>query len=334
MTACHRLLVLAVLAVAIAGPVLAASPPDAEVTFDFGAVVQGATAEHEFTLRNDSDRPLRIAGVRLTPPLSLARMPAVVAPGAEAHLKVRLDTQRVEGPFQGSLLVHFDSGVEAREYVIAAIVRAPIEVRPHAAFFISTPKGTVRSDSLEIVNRESKPLQLALKSPPVPDYEVGLEPIEVGHRYRLTLTVPATAKPGRSSGRLELETSSALKPLLPIGVNIIVRERVYTFPDSVDLGRIKAGDLRRSGAASAGYAQTLMVYQTGGKGFAVQASSDVPGLRLAVEPGPAGDRVQLTVSLAADNLRPGSLAGSVLLQTNDLEFPEIRVPLTGVILAD
>ena len=45
-------------------------------------------------------------------------------------------------------------------------------------------------------------------------------------------------------------------------MNTLVRERVYTFPDVVDFGRLKLSDLRGSPAPGT---QTLMIYQTKGK---------------------------------------------------------------------
>ena len=137
----------------------------------------------------------------------------------------------------------------------------------------------------------------------------------------MTVTVPPTATPGRLNQRLELRTSSQRQPVLYVGLNSIVRERVYTFPDAVDFGRVHDG---RRGV------QTLMVYQSGGKGFRVETRSDIPGLAIAAEPGPQGDRVQLTLTLSA-GAKPGPVKGTIFLRTNDAEFPELRVPVTGTV---
>src|SRR6185436_17553261 len=131
-----------------------------------------------------------------------------------------------------------------------------------------------------------------------------------------------TADPGRQKHRLDLKTSSARKPVLFVGLHSVVRERVYTFPDAVDFGHVQPG--------SPGAAQTLMVYQSGGKGFQVKARSDIPGLGVEAEPGPQGDRVQLTLSMA-DGTRPGPLSGTLVLSTNDPEFPELSVAVSGAV---
>jgi hypothetical protein len=77
-----------------------------------------------------------------------------------------------------------------------------------------------------------------------------------------------------------------------------------------------------------------MVYQTGGRDFSITARSDIPGLRVQAERGPNGDRVQLTVSLAREKATPGPIEGTIRLTTNDPDFPEIRVPVRGAVLAE
>jgi hypothetical protein len=284
---------------------------------DFGERLQGDVVEHEFALENEGDAPIRIAGVQLTPPLALARTAASVPAKGRALLKVKLDTAKLQGDYRGHLVVKLDGGVE-RAFDVEARVVPPIEVVPMPAFFISTSKGTPKSASLEIVNREDKPVELQVPADSL--YPLQLETLEPGRRFRLTVNVPATAAPGRQKQRLELKTSSARKPVLFVGLHSVVRERVYTFPEVVDFGLVHPGGPRD--------AQTLMVYQSGGKAFQVKARSDIPGLDIKAEPGPQGDRVQLTLSMAP-GAKPGPLSGNVLLSTNDPEFPELRVAVTG-----
>ena len=289
--------------------------------FDFGEVAQGSVVEHEFRLHNPNADAARISGVKLTPPLQLLKSPAVVPPGQSVALRIKLDTSRLKGAYRGQLVVSLSGpGAEDREFRVEGRVVPGVEVLPLPAFFISTPRGVARSASLEIVSREGAPLALDVVKQPE-GYAVALEPLEPGRRYRLTLTVPADAPAGRRKDRVQLKTSSQARPAIFIEVNTVVRDRVYAFPDAVDFGHVHPG----SGAA-----QTLMVYQTGGRSFSVQASSDVPGLRVAVEPGPQGDRVQLTLTLAAG--KPGPIKGMLVLRTNDAEFTEVRVPVSGTLV--
>ena len=307
------------------------APAAGETRHDFGTVAQGTQLEHLFPLRNEGSTPLRIAGVQLTPPLQLKKMPAVIAPGATAQLALALDTAKVEGDYVGTLLVSLDGQAAPRRYELAGRVVAGIEILPRPAFFLSTPKGKAKTESLEIVNREADPITLALNGKPPAAYRARIETVEAGRRFKLILDVPATAPAGRISERLELSSSSKAKPVVPVGVNIIVRERVYTFPDSVDFGSLKRSEL---GSASAANTQTLMVYQTDGTAFEVKASTSVPGLQLNVEQGKQGDRAQITASLDKARVANGAISGRIVISTNDKEFPRIEVPVTGVVAPD
>ena len=79
----------------------------------------------------------------------------------------------------------------------------------------------------------------------------------------------------------------------------------------------------------AGVAQTLMVYQVDGTDFQIRLDTDVPGLHLKSERGPAGDRHQITVQLQPGKLRAGDVAGSIRIRTNDPQFPQVLVPVHG-----
>jgi hypothetical protein len=75
-----------------------------------------------------------------------------------------------------------------------------------------------------------------------------------------------------------------------------------------------------------------MIYQSGGSDFRVRLRSDLPELDLKWERGQQGDRYQATVSLIRAKLRPGVLRGAIVIETNDSQFPEITVPVSGAIL--
>ena len=78
-----------------------------------------------------------------------------------------------------------------------------------------------------------------------------------------------------------------------------------------------------------------MVYQNGGHDFQISASSDIDGLSIATERAASGDRHQLTITLNPKQpLTAGPIQGSIFIQTNDPEFPFLRVPVNGALLGD
>jgi hypothetical protein len=76
-----------------------------------------------------------------------------------------------------------------------------------------------------------------------------------------------------------------------------------------------------------------MIYQVGGSEFNIKPATDISGLEIKAEPGPKGDRHQLTISLNPRvELKPGVIHGSLFIETNDPEFPRLSVPVSGGIL--
>jgi hypothetical protein len=132
-----------------------------------------------------------------------------------------------------------------------------------------------------------------------------------------------------------MPTSSKTQPLLTIPAHTLMRERVYTFPDEIDLGALPIKTVREQPELLLRTAQTLMVYQAGGRSFEISASTDIAGLTIRTARGPQGDRHQLTIALDPTfAIAPGPIAGSVFIRTNDPAFRELRVPVHGALLAD
>jgi hypothetical protein len=121
-------------------------------------------------------------------------------------------------------------------------------------------------------------------------------------------------------------------PVFQIAANTYVRERVYTFPDAVDLGAVPISAIRSNPKLLEQTAQTLMIYRKEKKGFHAEATSDVSGLSIRSEQGPSGDRWQFTVALKGALVNVGPIRGWIVIETNDPEFPRITVPVSGHIL--
>src|SRR2546428_554009 len=114
---------------------------------------------------------------------------------------------------------------------------------PSFAFEIFDPAQSVEH-AFSFLNSGPEPMQLT----EVPDSSSGfalkLATVEPGRRYRLELVMRSDAKPGRQTEEITLLTSSKKQPRLVIQANTLVRERVYTFPESIDLGLIRRSELK------------------------------------------------------------------------------------------
>jgi len=298
---------------------------------DFGTVLAGAPVTCSFTIRNDGDAPARVSGAELARPLRLARTPAVIAPGQHVQVTLELPTSGLDGTYEGAMTLHFAEGGPS-DLVLSTrgSVRQPMAFVPAAAFFLGGHAGESTSQSIEIVNQEIQPVEIIDVSPAPDGTDLQLETLEKGRRYRLTLTLRQGGPTGQKASDIVVRTTSAVRPSWNVRVNTWRRARVYTFPDSVDMGAIPLASLA---ATPERFAQTLMVYQRGGESFDARFSLDTKALSVSAVRGPRGDRFQATLTYSPAALAPGPVTATLIIETNDPEFPRLEVPVRGTVLA-
>jgi len=301
--------------------------------FQFGKVVQGTVVEHEFILRNDGTALLELSRTSMTSPILATRLPRNVEPGSQATLQFKLDTSSLEGPFDGQILL-FLNGQDNPEVRLAfegQVVRG-IEASPMPAVYLAMLLGQPMEGSVDLINHETAPFEVLGIAGAGARLKTRVQTLQAGRRYRLLVSVKGEAPLGKRSDTLMVRTSSPTTPLVKITVTTYVHDTVYTFPDSVDLGDLPLSAIQGDPGLLQRSAQTLMVYQEGGTQFKVSLSTNVPGLILQSEPGPAGDRWQITIAVDPERIKPGPIRGSIVIQTNDPKHAKLRVPVSGSIL--
>ena len=311
-----------------ASPSMASSEPRAvfsETRFEFGEVISGDVVEHDFDVNNHGSGPMTIENVTMTTPLLVTQMPREVAPGAQGRIHFKLDTANLEGNFEGTILVYLnDPALPQARLAFAGHVIPAIELSPRPAFFVAGQRGQENRASIEIMNHESEPLRIEKVEHPAKRFTTQVETLTPGQRFRLTLVLKPNGPAGRAAGTIVIRTSSKRMPTLKVAANTYLYERVHTFPDVVDFGMLALSDAGRVGV-------TLMIHQEGGRDFRAQLSSNVQGLSLKSERGPQGDRYQVEITLIPEKIRVGPIKGSIIIDTNDAEFPRIIVPVAGQI---
>ncbi len=304
-----------------------------EKSFSFGKVVQGTKVEHAFVIRNEGKDILRLEKVSMTPPLRMGGTPLPIAPGQTANLPLVLDTSNLKGEFEGVVLLTFNDPLSPQiELEFTGRVVEAVEISPRSIIVLAAPRGEARETSLEIINHEPQPLQILAVEHSKERFTTRLQTVENGQRYKLWLKLNPNGPGGKQVDTVVVKTSSGAFPELKIKAATWLKERVYTFPDAVDLGDLLLADIKAQPDLLQKTAQTLMVYQWGGSNFHVKLRTDLPVLDLKWERGPKGDRYQATITLIGEKLQPGPIKGSIIVETNDPEFPSLAVPVTGFIL--
>lgn len=209
-----------------------------------------------------------------------------------------------------------------------------IDFEPLPAIYAVAPRGTVKEASLVIINRRPEPLKIRGIENASRRFTARTETLEPGRRYRLIVTVKGDGPAGDQVDILQVKTNRKDDPVIRIPVNTRVRERVYTFPQSVFLGRFNIGQLKAGPDAGRRAGQMLMVYRKGIPGFQIKLASDVPFLRFTSELGPNRDQWENTVWIDPEQAKVGEIKGSIFIETNDTEVPRLVVPVTGRLLPD
>lgn len=304
-----------------------------ESSINFGRVVRGTPIEHELTIENHGSAPLIITRITMSALLTVRHLPRI-EPGQHGAIPIKLDTSEVNGPFEGEIVLSCNDPDTPELHVsFSGEVFETLELSPLPAFFIATTRNTPKEQSIEIISHEAQPLRILEVERPPEGCTTRLETVEDGRRYRLTVLMPGTGPAGKHTERILVHTSSPVQPVLSIAANTWLRERVYTFPDEVDMGVLPFQAIKQNPELIGRLTQILMIYQVGGKALEIKAHTDLPGIAVAAERGPQGDRWQLTIAFRKD-LQPGLINGLILIETNDPEFRTLTVPVRGGLLAE
>jgi hypothetical protein len=204
-----------------------------------------------------------------------------------------------------------------------------IEARPYPAFFVATGRGQPKEASIQVINHDAEPLLITGIESPSSRFSLSLETNQVGQVYTLLLKLPGQGKTGRMAEPITLHTTNKKEPVLLIGANTFIHERVHTFPEDLDFGTMEGTQIKTNETLRKTLTQILMVYQDGGTNFQVNAKSDLPFLTAHAEPSSSGKQVQIEVAVNGDQLQAGDFHGHLELVTNDREFPKMEINVKG-----
>jgi len=287
---------------------------------------------HIFQFKNNTKETIEIGGIKVTPPLAVPNISARVLPGQMGMVRFSLGEPRPTGDYDGFIEIDFKNpGISHITFEVTGRITPLIEAKPFPAFFVSTGRGQSKEASIELINHGQEDLAITRVECASTRFSLRLETNRVGQSYTLFLRLNGEGKTGREADRITLHTSNKKEPLLLIGANTFIHERVHTFPEDLDFGTIEAAQVKTNDALRKTLTQILMVYEDAGTNFQVTAKTDLPFLEVSEEPSKTGDKVQIQVSLKPQELHPGSFLGHLELLTNDPEFPKMRVAVKGQI---
>lgn len=298
-------------------------------THDLGDVIQGAQVEHVFVLGNDRDADLRIEAV-VPWASTVVSVDSVLPAGDEGRIRLRLDTRPFRGPFTELVKVRFADDAEAGRWLrLRGRVVLPVQVEPKDRVYFFTVTGEEAEERLEIVNRQDRRLAVLDVRSSNPLFAAALEPIEPGRRYGLRIALAPSAPVGTHRGTISLTTDSPDYASLDVEVWARIQHPVHTSISRVDFARILFDALDLQAVSR----KTVLVEKHRGTDFAVVgARTDVPFLSVAVVPQQPGRSFLVHVQIDRSRAARGAFRGTLVIETNDPEFPRFELPVTGEIL--
>jgi hypothetical protein len=221
-----------------AGP-LTLRIPHIEVTpteLDYGQVWHGENPIKEIVLTNVGTAPLEIIKITARCGCVQANQPkSPLAPGESDILKIQYKSKNRVGQIRRGVTIQTnDPNRQLAKVTLVGEVKEIVEGDPgnSIAFgYVTTDERVTKSVDLTVAYDEK--LHLKLKGPDdkaAPSardaYELKLEEIEPGLKYRLTATTKPPLAPGVPTVDAILETDLARVPEVAVGVRAIVKPRV------------------------------------------------------------------------------------------------------------
>jgi hypothetical protein len=294
-----------------------------ETSHNFGVVKQGDVISYTFVIRNTDVVPLNVERFELSQLGMTARATPMIAAGAEGKITLKWDTRHVTGKLSGKGILYFDDPVQKPiVLVLSGVVKPPIEFVPARVVYLSTFKGESAAQTVTIINHdESRPLEITRIERRGEHFVAELHTPRSGNVYNVVLTIPSDTPPGRYLEALEVHTDDPTRSPLMIGVNILVKGNLYTFPQILEFNTIHGSQV--AGQVT----QSLLVKKREGQFEIKRVTSTIPFLAIEREPDGKSATFRIDVSIDSTQLKPGTTSGVLRIETDDSEFPEVVVPV-------
>jgi hypothetical protein len=230
-------------------PSLAASWAEAtftDLSKDFGSVPRGPTLKHAFWLKNNTNGPVTIAGIRVSCGcVTAAALQNTLKPGEETAVVAHMDTSRFSGPRAVTIFVQFSQPQwDEVRLVVQANSRDDISVGPESLAFGQVKHGTTPSAAVTVTllgnsqaqiteaRSESNYVQASLK-------ETKRSATEVV--YQVTASLRPDVPAGKWYTDVWLKTNNPTMPQLRVPLTVEIATALSLSPDSVSWGEVAKG---------------------------------------------------------------------------------------------
>jgi hypothetical protein len=307
-------------------PIAVVETPDKQ----FQDIMRGDLISESFVIKNAGDLALNIEGIEMSHTGMKIRVKSKVEPGASVEAIIEWDTQGFAGEVEGNATVLTNDPLQPRlNLTLKGRIIPPIEVLPRPAFYLSQFQGEHSATEFTIRNNQEKRIKILRLEPLGEHFEASIEALEEGKLWSLIVKIPAATPPGRFREALKIHTDDEQNPAIHVEVNVLVKPDIFISPDAVDFGRISQARIKSNPQVLEFLAQTIVVNRREGAMSINAKKSDIPFIQVEQEPEGRSTAFALDVKLDPALLQHGPFEGQIIISTDDPEFPELKIPVTG-----
>jgi hypothetical protein len=317
------------LLVAAAGGVLAAVADDSAnqpriefetVEHDFG-VIRGTTPwKCEFRFRNTGDAELLITNVQSSCGCTVAAPDKKnFAPGESGVITAAVDPTKISGLFSRTVTV-FTNAPQSGQVILTVKGNSVREVSwspSNHIVFGNIASTAVTSRSVDVSFNTEAPIRVVEATSQSPNLKVEITEVAAGKHYRVQVTTVPPLPAGPFSGKISIHTDHGqYKTLECVAAAVVVAPITAYPPEAV---------VQEQG----GYliAPAIVVRHNDGGKFQIKKAEIQPeGFQFRIEPLQDGKAYRVLLISAPAGWQPKG-DGLLLVQTDDKEVPEVRVPL-------
>jgi hypothetical protein len=255
-----------------------------------------------------------------------------VPPGQEGKITLTVKTADLHGLVQKTATVQSnDPAKPMMTLTLKATIKQLIDIQPSPFINIRVSKGEPVQGTVTLVNNGNSPLKILDVKSANPEFTTKVKALEQGKRYELQakLNSKTPTAPARFNTTLTVTTNNEKQPELHIPVMAAIVARVEASPDRLTY-RIDLASIDKNPQNSYMLNRSVMV-RGQEQGFKVtKVESTLPFVQLELTaPTQQGMPYSVKVSLVKDKLKKGPFSGDVIVRTNDKEFAELKILLSG-----
>jgi len=299
--------------------------------YDFGDVRRGERVQRTFTIRNAGNTALELTAVRLSMPGMTANLPARIDSGADGDIVLHWTTDRVQGALRAVATVDTnDPRAPSVTLALAGIVHPPFDIEPGPAIFLSTFAGDDVWRELTLRSHHSRPVALRLEPDAGAHYVADLVAVEPGKSWRLMVASAPETAPGQYEEMLTLESDDLAVGRGRLAVHMVVNPELSANRDTIDFGEIALSSLRQRRSALRALDQFVTLTKREGAFRLREVRTDVAALAVRATP-TAGESTSFRIDagLHPNRLEAGPIDGTIWIETDDPEVPQLAIRVRG-----